>query len=441
MVEPTYAEVGFKELQEDSPLHLLPREILDAILEYLDPLSMVRLSCTCALFYNIVNQAAKWRTWAIKIAENSRMPHLSSTFLHFGVSLKPVLPAHEDDSDILWRKIFYCMQFWSMIKKWNYRLTYETCVENDDITTVEIAGQDIVFGTCHGGLGLWNPDESEDLQVLHRFKCEVLTVLVRFSDKLPSYQIITKCKNRLICLYDLAENTAHHLRTSHVTGGISFSQNEDVFYEWDPDRGILFHMSIKNKSVTKLIQFPQLPFHPVVTVCGDGELQSPFDKAQVSTHVAVSRHKGPVVVKHFESLSGQISQRCDEILEDSNFCIYKAYIWPGKISFSITGSSLTILTVGYKFRKIRWPSCRCTSAFLFGNIFIVGTDTGTILCYTFKSPADLLNLEPENYRTKIETESSESLMYVGIRAQNEIHPFPDIVAATTSKLFCFRAFN
>lgn len=63
---------------------------------------------------------------------------------------------------------------------------------------------------------------------------------------------------------------------------------------------------------------------------------------------------------------------------------------------------------------------------------------GQILLYSFSDPENLLELDPSTYSGRIETELSEPLIYVGVRVQNCIHDFPDIVAASRSKLVCCR---
>lgn len=65
--------------------------------------------------------------------------------------------------------------------------------------------------------------------------------------------------------------------------------------------------------------------------------------------------------------------------------------------------------------------------------------SGQVLFYPFEDPDDLLEIEPQNYQQAIDTGTSEAIMYVGVRVQNSIHHLPDVIAATNSKLFCFRA--
>ncbi|XP_026272991.1 uncharacterized protein LOC113202795 [Frankliniella occidentalis] len=436
-------------VQEDCPLHTLPTEIFESIFQYLDPISMVRLSCTCALFYNLVNQVAKWQTWTLKVMENPSMAHLPSAGLHFGVcTWKPQeLIQNKYPQQTPWKQIFYCTQFWSMIKNWNYSLTYETLVEHDEIKSVDIAGQDIVFGTNQGILGLWNPDHNQELESLHRFKSEVLTVLVKLCpggyESLPRYEIIAKCRNRSIGIYDMTGDSVKILGSSNYTG-ISSSCDRNVFYEWDPASGFLSHLSISEKKIISK-QLPQLPLNPVVAVYGydgvsENENQSKFKQVSFPL-LMVSCRNGPAIVTFIERPSGHIFQsQYQSLLTENNLYIYKAYIWPGQVSLSLTGGGLTIISVGNQVNKIRWPYWKwiCTSAALFGNIFLVGTSTGTILFYPFKSPEDLLNLDPNDYKKKLETGSSEALVHVGIRVQNDIHSLPDIFAASRTKLFCFR---
>ena len=138
-----------------------------------------------------------------------------------------------------------------------------------------------------------------------------------------------------------------------------------------------------------------------------------------------------------------------------------------------TAGGILIVSVGKKCKLIRWPPVfRCVCAFLFAHVLMIGTNigkysiwekfqctflyfgnqwvwfeevnlwicaSGQILFYPFEDPLELLELDPQNYHQAIDTGTCEAVIYVGVRVQNKIHHLPDVVAATKSQLFCFRA--
>ena len=88
--KPMAPSVTNKCVQLDSNLLSLPPEVLEIILSFLDGLSLIRLSSTCAKLFIIVNEVAAWER--LLLSEDIKFYHLADLGLNFGVPLWRLTP-------------------------------------------------------------------------------------------------------------------------------------------------------------------------------------------------------------------------------------------------------------------------------------------------------------------------------------------------------------
>ncbi|KAJ1529530.1 hypothetical protein ONE63_006303 [Megalurothrips usitatus] len=434
-MEPQLPFIENKCSQLDSFLLTLPPEVLTEIIKYLDGKSLFSLSSTCSLLFNLVNEVAQWDRFVLH--DDCAFPHFLDLGIHFltplwGLSYSCVTNREACALRYPWKQIYSCVHTWSSVYKWEFSLCFTTDVPSDEITTVDIAGQDVIFGTRKGGVGVWNPDKSEkNITFIIRKHLVVDQVIVQLSHESKKedlhYRVIIHWADTLICIYDMTGyiikgdlSPAQDLRKISSCG--------DTLFEWDPVRGTAANTLMKKSDMERCSDFRnyEVPFGPFVAVNSNEGL-------------FISQKRGPLLVE-YESLHSHRKLTQKPLLSNVNdLCIYKAYIWPGGISLSFTAGRV-IVSVGEKCRIIPWPnSFKCTSAALVGRLFMVGTNQGRILLYFLKTPEDLLNLDPHSYLKKLNIGCPECVIYVGVRVQNKVHQMPDVVAATESKLLCFRA--
>ncbi|XP_034249513.1 uncharacterized protein LOC117650304 [Thrips palmi] len=425
-VEPPTLSLRHRSIQEESLLYILPTEVLEIIILLLDSVSSVRLACTCAKFYNLVNETAPWNNFVRH--EISEKRELLDLGLHFGVPLWRRSLGTLNHAP--WKQIVYSRKICNAISNWDFTLAFETSIQMDDITSVDIAGQAVVFGTRRGGLALWNPDEyGLFINTILHATAEIDQIFVHLSSGCRGdnfdYRVIVHSIDTALIIYDMSGYT--------LVSGVSkmkdlkkISNHGESLVEWDPIRGHSADTTIREKLIQRCVNFTNMHAR-----CG------PFSAIDTFEHLYVSQSKGPLILRPSSCRNIPIIEQL--LATPDNLNIAKSFIWPGRISFSITSGRVTIISVGEKCKSIRWPNTfRCVSANLFTNVLAVGTDCGQVLLYTFKSPLELLNLDPLNHQKSLSTGTAEPIIYVGLRAPNHVHHLPDVVAATRRSLFCFR---
>lgn len=425
-VEPPLLTLRHRCIQEDSSLYILPWELLEKIIHYLDSLSAIRLSLSCAKFYNLVNQTARWKSFVRD--EMRDMRELLDLGLAFSVPLWR--PNEQVNYCAPWRQIVHSRKIFKSIRDWEYKLAFDTSIPGDEITSVSIAGQAVVFGTHRGGLAVWNPDQFGSFHSILQTTAVIDQIFVQLSPGSRHgqffYRVVVHSLDTNLVIYDFSGYTLV-TGVSKMRAFNKISNHGDNLVEWDPIRGNNGDTVIGEKVVTRCVNQRTLPFG------------GPFVAIDFNQHLYVSQSRGPLLIKR--GSSSQNKPTIEQLLDTTEY-IANAYVWPGRICFCITSGRVTIISVGRKCKAIRWPPVfRCVSATLFANVLAVGTDIGQVLFYTFKTISELLTLNPLNYQKSLSVGSVVPIIYVGFRMPNHKHQLPDVVAATGHKLFCFRAIS
>lgn len=412
--------LDFKGPQCDSQLHVLPREVLELIIGYLDGKSALRLAGTCGLFLNLVNERALWKQYVFSVDQK----HFESINPLFGA---PSMP--QDSSQIFpWKEIYLCGQVWKSVHNWKF---VEPLIYNSrhKIVSANIAGQFVVFATQAGDVAAWNPDESNtnlrSIFTTHAIVDEILVQLCPdYEKKSTHYRVIVHSIDTSLFVYDsrgfllISKSTDKNLRR--------ISSNGDSLFEWNAETGKSAFTYLKKFDIVRCTDYCnfQLPFGPFVAV-------------DILEQLFISQERGPYFVNYDRKTNKHM---CEQLLSQvDKLYISKAYIWPGQISLSIAAYK-TIISVGRRCTVIKWPLLfNCISAALFGSVLIVGTNRGQVLFYPFQDPEELLSLDPLSFSKLIQLPSVQPLIYVGVRAQNSIHEFPDVIAVSRTELFCCRA--
>ncbi|XP_071440244.1 uncharacterized protein [Hetaerina americana] len=399
----------------------LPLEMLEYIMSCMDGQSLIRAKAVCKKWKEVASlfdkKQSHWKMLCYKdISESILLESILKKYPYWQ-------PDNEENEQINWKELYLAWVHWKGLSCFPFYIDVLSEEKSCYVTCLKLVGNSIVVGLLNGEIKSWKAGGGEPfLLSRHRSRVTCLEVLSIFddrreseSDKKLDYILSTSNDRILKVTYLIDEGMVPHFfdiyHHEHSTVMVRVLQN---YFATLDESGAVAVFIVNKPNLddvmppVHLIAHYQPSIPPVLSLniwgskvsvmTKDGTLfAGEFRKGEDPMKVDFAPENGNVHVTIVENASSYVSK----VNHSKGIEILQYYHWRNNIFMWITDDHKMLISLnGNEYHEYNMENVLNTyprTALLYGNMLILGLDSGSVVIYYVETPEELLHLDLQSY--------------------------------------------